>query len=69
MLGNFGMIPWILTIIPVRENSEVVIIYPDKHHNNIIYIYIHICTGISHLLIVIWFIYNYDYPRVTWYSY
>ena len=39
MLGNFGMIPWILTIIPVRENSEVVIIYPDNNNNsNNIYI-------------------------------
>ena len=26
------MIPRILTMIPVRENSEVVIIYPDKYH-------------------------------------
>ena len=30
MLGHFGMIPRILTMIPVRENSEVVIIYPDQ---------------------------------------
>ena len=29
--GHFGMIP-ILTMIPVRENSEVVIICPDIPH-------------------------------------
>ena len=29
MLAHFGMIPRILTMIPVRENSEVVIICPD----------------------------------------
>ena len=31
LLGHFGMISRILTMIPVRENSEVVIIYPDVY--------------------------------------
>ena len=30
MLGHFGIIPRILTMIPGLGRSEVVIIYPDK---------------------------------------
>ena len=30
MLGHLGMIPLMKTMIIVRENSEVVIIYPDR---------------------------------------
>ena len=50
MLGYFVMIPYTFTIIPAKENSEVVIIYPD------IYIYIlFIC------LFIYLFVYLYIY--------
>ena len=39
ILGHFGMIPRILTMITVRENSEVVVIYP--------YIYIYTIHGVK----------------------
>ena len=50
MLGYFVMIPYTFTIIPAKENSEVVIIYPDIY----IYIYIYIVYLFIYLLIYLY---------------
>ena len=59
MLGYFVMIPYTFTIIPAKENSEVVIIYPD------IYIYIYIYIYIVYLFIYLFiYIYIWRFPKI-----